>query len=849
MLFPTVQFGIFFPIVFIAGWLLRPSPRHWKLFMIAASYVFYAFAFKGDWFSWDKWKYPALLGLVTVVNQVLVVGVFQAADRTSKRWWLWAAVAFDLGALGFFKYYNFGRDSMGPLLAWLPAVQVILPPAISFYIFQALSYVIDAYRDKVKPTRLIDFATYLSFFPHLVAGPIVRASEFLPQLREKPNPRHLYATHAFRLIVAGMFKKVVISSYMASAIVDPVFEAPNNHSALEVLFAMYAYAIQIFADFSGYTDIAIGIALLLGIRFPKNFDAPYVATSLQDFWRRWHMSLSRWLRDYLYISLGGNRTGIASKLATRFQSTASPERLRQLDTYVNLMLVMLLGGLWHGAAWRFVIWGGIHGVGLAAERVWLGRQHEGSRPRCHGGPVARHVPYCLHRLDLLQSEEARSGNRHDRSAVHRLDRPYVAHHAVADHHDRADARRSVRSGASDGGVPGSCFTSAGRGPGSGPGAVFLPYPTAGADRCSALHLLPVLMAQREREHLWSAGDVLTAGLLCYIVAALLNSGGLLDMARRMPADSSMRNRLALPVAEGLHDVSTGLGFSVPAERLDAWRGREAQGSDEFGFDTTTTTSAPTDVSVVDPGADVTTPTVAAVTTSAAPPPVTGQPSKTNRWRVYIAGDSLVRDWGEALQRQLGASGIFDVPTPDTKAATGLVRPDSFDWPKRLQTQVAAKVPNVVVAGFGGNDGQSMIVNGKPYAPADTVWQEEYARRVGATMDFLAADNRKVVWVGTPMPPDWRDFQNQEIINKIYAAEAEKRPDVTIVDTWALFAGPDGLYAPFAIDTDGREKVMRQNDGFHFNVTGANRLADEINRVVEGLAKSARCSALRATALR
>ena len=320
--------------------------------MIAVSYIFYAFAFKGSWLPWEdgtRWKYPALLMLVTVINQVFVVGIFQARTDTNRKIWATVAIVSDLGVLAYFKYYNFGRDNFGPLLDWLPKRQVILPVAISFFIFQALSYVIDAYRGKVKPTRLVDFATYLCFFPHLVAGPIVRATEFLPQLRTRPDPRFIDASHAFRLIVAGMFKKVVISAYLSHSIADKIFTAPKGHSSLEVLFGIYAYALQIYADFSGYTDIAIGIALLLGVRFPKNFDSPYTAISLQDFWRRWHMSLSRWLRDYLYIPLGGSRKGTAR-------------------TYVNLSLTMLIGGLWHGAAWQFVIWGGIHGLGLGVER-------------------------------------------------------------------------------------------------------------------------------------------------------------------------------------------------------------------------------------------------------------------------------------------------------------------------------------------------------------------------------------------------------------------------------------------------------------------------------------------------
>jgi alginate O-acetyltransferase complex protein AlgI len=360
VLFPTIQFGIFFPIVFVGSWLLRPQPRRWKLFMVAASYIFYAFAFKGSWWPWvggTRWKYPGLLLLVTVINQVFVVGIFKARNAVTRKIWATIAIVSDLGVLAYFKYYNFGRDNFGPLLAWLPKRQVVLPIAMSFFIFQALSYIIDAYRGKVKPTQLIDFATYLCFFPHLVAGPIVRATEFLPQLRDRPDPRFIDASHAFRLIVAGMFKKVVISAYLSHSIADQVFSNPKGHSGLEVLFGIYAYALQIYADFSGYTDIAIGIALLLGVRFPRNFDSPYTSLSLQDFWRRWHMSLSRWLRDYLYIPMGGNRRGPAL-------------------TYVFLALTMLIGGLWHGPAWRYVIWGGIHGAGLAIERLLGQRRAE-----------------------------------------------------------------------------------------------------------------------------------------------------------------------------------------------------------------------------------------------------------------------------------------------------------------------------------------------------------------------------------------------------------------------------------------------------------------------------------------
>jgi D-alanyl-lipoteichoic acid acyltransferase DltB (MBOAT superfamily) len=227
-----------------------------------------------------------------------------------------------------------------------------------------ISYVVDVYRRIVPPAAALDFAVYLGFFPHLVAGPIVRGAELLPQIAHRAREREVDFARAATLVVGGLFKKVVLSTFLATSIVDPVFAVPGAHAGAEALLAVYAYAVQIWADFSGYTDIAIGVALLLGIRFPDNFDAPYSATSLRDFWRRWHMTLSRWLRDYLYIPLGGSRSG-------------------EILTARNLLITMVLGGLWHGAAWTFVAWGALHGVGqviehvvrerLAVPRSWLTR--------------------------------------------------------------------------------------------------------------------------------------------------------------------------------------------------------------------------------------------------------------------------------------------------------------------------------------------------------------------------------------------------------------------------------------------------------------------------------------------
>jgi len=346
MLFPTVQFAIFFVVVFTGNWLLMHRPKPWRWFILAASYFFYGF--------WD-WRFTGLLAGATLVNQFFAVRIQRSRSPRARRWFLVAALAADLGVIAYFKYAGFLIASVVATLEKvglqpdIRPLEIILPIGISFFTFQAMSYVIDVFRDKIPSARWLDFAVYLSFFPHLVAGPIVRGAEFLPQLHPPRDPRRVDSSRAFYLIFIGLAKKIVIADFLASHIVDQVFASPALHSGPEALFAIYAYAIQIYADFSAYSDIAIGLALLLGFKFPENFNAPYTAVSITDFWRRWHMTLSRWLRDYLYIPLGGNKGG-------------------RLLTYRNLMLTMLLGGLWHGAAWRFVVWGGLHGLWLAMER-------------------------------------------------------------------------------------------------------------------------------------------------------------------------------------------------------------------------------------------------------------------------------------------------------------------------------------------------------------------------------------------------------------------------------------------------------------------------------------------------
>ncbi len=286
--------------------------------------------------------------LTTIAGGILV---HRAASLRRRRAWLAATVVAELGLLGWFKYYGFLALNVDNALHRLglhvsaPLLSVTLPVGISFFTFMGLSYVIDIFRGRLEPYSPIDVAVFVCFFPHLVAGPIVRGSELLPQIRrsQKRDPRRIDFPRAAYLIFAGLFKKVVISSYVSAAIVDPVFGNPGLHSAPEALMATWGYAVQIYCDFSGYTDIAIGCALLLGFRFPENFNSPYIARSLQDFWRRWHMTLSFWLRDYVYIPLGGSQGS-------------------DLTMYRNIMITMLLGGLWHGAGWTFIAWGGLHGI-------------------------------------------------------------------------------------------------------------------------------------------------------------------------------------------------------------------------------------------------------------------------------------------------------------------------------------------------------------------------------------------------------------------------------------------------------------------------------------------------------
>ncbi|MEV4423003.1 MBOAT family protein [Patulibacter sp. NPDC049589] len=351
MVFPSVEFALFFPIVFGLSWLLMERPSIWKPFVLTASYVFYSFA--------DP-KFCILLAAVTLGNQAGATLIDRADDERVRKRLLTAVVALDLAVLGVFKYYGFFVGDVDDLLSGiglglpLPLLTVALPIGLSFLTFQAISYVVDVKRGSCERASIIDFALYLSFFPHLVAGPIVRAREFLPQLATPRRRDQIAVGPAVVLICIGLVKKVILADLLARQVVDPVFAVPEAYGTPDVLLAAYAYAAQIYCDFSGYTDIAIGLALLMGIMFPQNFDSPYRSRSMQEFWRRWHMTLSRYLRDFLYVPLGGNR--------------GAPWK-----TYRNLFLTMLLGGLWHGAAWGFVLWGAIHGAALVIERLLRGK--------------------------------------------------------------------------------------------------------------------------------------------------------------------------------------------------------------------------------------------------------------------------------------------------------------------------------------------------------------------------------------------------------------------------------------------------------------------------------------------
>jgi alginate O-acetyltransferase complex protein AlgI len=362
LIFSTPAFWIFFLLV-LAGYSLI-----YKKLYIRNAYLFLVSLF---FYYKSGGLFLFLLLFVTLIDFTCGLLIHHSRTRFMRRLFILLSIISNLGILGYFKYTGFFTEALNNLLGtdyrvydFLAAFSnshlgtsfnisnIILPVGISFFTFQSLSYTFDVYRKKMEPVRnIIDFGFYVSFFPQLVAGPIVRASEFIPQIYSKFYLGKREFSHALFLISKGLIKKIIISDFIAVNFVDRVFDAPSIYSGFENLMAVYGYGLQIYCDFSGYTDIAIGLGLILGFRLPVNFNSPYKAAGIADFWKRWHISLSRWLKDYLYIPLGGNRKG-------------------KIRTNINLIITMLLGGLWHGADLRFIIWGFLHGIGLVINRIW-----------------------------------------------------------------------------------------------------------------------------------------------------------------------------------------------------------------------------------------------------------------------------------------------------------------------------------------------------------------------------------------------------------------------------------------------------------------------------------------------
>ena len=347
MLFNSFIFFFFLAIVLPLYYYL---PRKFKnSLLLFSSYFFYAY--------WD-WRFTFLLALSTIVDYFLGTAIFKANEEKNRKFFLTASLLVNLSILGFFKYFGFFISSfealgstMGIQFDYLH-LNIILPVGISFYTFQTMSYTIDIYRKKLQPTNnFIDFAVFVSFFPQLVAGPIERAKNLLPQISKALMPTKVQIQQGFVLIVTGLFIKVMIGD-TTGRIVDQVFGNIESYKSVELISALILFSIQLYADFSGYSSIARGVAKLLGIELMKNFEQPYLSSNISEFWRRWHISLSSWLKDYLYIPLGGNRIGVKR-------------------TYINLLLTMLLGGLWHGASFNFILWGGLHGLYLAIHKYFL----------------------------------------------------------------------------------------------------------------------------------------------------------------------------------------------------------------------------------------------------------------------------------------------------------------------------------------------------------------------------------------------------------------------------------------------------------------------------------------------
>lgn len=409
LLFTKQYFWVFLALVMLGYSAVYKNTARRNVYLFAVSLFFY---YKTSGF------YFIILLFSTLADFLIGQAIFKSNHKLSRQLLVTLSVLVNLFVLGYFKYAYFVADFLHDLTGiqievinafalWTNEAvgtnfvweKILLPVGISFFTFQTISYSVDIYRGHVRPVKnILDFGFYVSFFPQLVAGPIVRASEFIPQLYKPYNLTREIAGTALFWIINGLLKKLVLADYLAVQFIDRVFDNPDLHSGFETMMALFGYSMQVYADFSGYTDIAIGIALLLGFQLPKNFNSPYKATSVADFWRRWHLSLSTWLRDYLYIPLGGNRTGSTGSyliafsflfmialvvwdpivsialaglcLATYFLLRFNEGVARWINTNINLMLTMTIGGLWHGSSWNFVTWGALNGAGLVFYKSW-----------------------------------------------------------------------------------------------------------------------------------------------------------------------------------------------------------------------------------------------------------------------------------------------------------------------------------------------------------------------------------------------------------------------------------------------------------------------------------------------
>ena len=349
MVFNSILFLLFFPAIFVGNSLLLRKPTLRKVFLLLASYFFYA--------QWD-YRFLFLIWTSTAVDWFVGAAIGKEERPKQRKWWLWLSLAVNIGLLATFKYLGFFVESANDFLelmgfeGHLPVLKLILPVGISFYTFQTLSYTLDIYFKKIKPhDSPLDFALFVGFFPQLVAGPIVRARDFLPQLAANPAPSRDDLSMGIYHILSGLFKKVIIADVIGADLAQPYYTNPEQYGFFGAMAGIYGFAFQLFGDFAGYSQMAIGCALLLGYKLPKNFDNPFMARNNLEIWRRWHITLLTWMRDYIYIPLGGSRGG-------------------EKQTYRNIMITNIFSGVWHGAGWNFLIWGIVDGITICFSRVY-----------------------------------------------------------------------------------------------------------------------------------------------------------------------------------------------------------------------------------------------------------------------------------------------------------------------------------------------------------------------------------------------------------------------------------------------------------------------------------------------